>query len=243
MKKNFQILIILLIVVNNSLFNIVFAAESNLQTDKSIHAVVQKKNENYEVIKLDIAIEKCSYQDNYNAFKGKDSNGVIVSFKNEKLAYFSVPDNLEVSFCEDSINVATRKIEGGCHDLREGKLVINMPYFPNDKYADIYDLYGKKILTIDLSSKATCNENDQCDRPVEDSENCPQDCKNGEPKLDPAVVQLAANNPPATQETKQAEDGIISLADLGWWRIAILIVILLAGGGIGYWVYRRNKEA
>jgi hypothetical protein len=33
----------------------------------------------------------------------------------------------------------------------------------------------------------------------------------------------------------------ISLADLGWWEIVILI-ILLAGGGIGYWTYRKNRE-
>jgi len=208
------------------------ATEVNaVETQKSIHLIIQKKDERYNIEKIDIILEKGVYQRSYESFKGKASNGVVVSFKNENLGYFPVSNNLEISFCEDSINTTTGKMIGECQDLTEGELTIDAPYFPNGKYADIYDPFGKRVLTIDLSSKATCNENDKCDQPIEDGENCPQDCVKGEPKLDPVVVAEAQ---------KQSATENISTASNKW--LLITAVMLLALAGLGFWLWKRYRK-
>jgi len=184
---------------------------------------------------MDVGLGDFEYLSDYKIWENKFYNGRLTSFKEIPLGFFSVTNSLAIVQCRDTFD-KDGNMAGGCSELPEGELTIQLPYFPNGKYADIFDLSGKKVLTIDLSSKATCNENDRCDRPVEDSENCPQDCKKNEPKIDPVVVQLSANNQVAAQEAEKK----ISLADLGWRGVAILIV-LLAGGGVGYYVYRRNR--
>jgi hypothetical protein len=242
MRKNKFIVILLTLLI------FLFGNESKSQglenqkqadkiSQKIIDITLYKKNDSYRIVKTRIFLGEYRYFSGFEQWKGDRYNGRIVSFKNETLGYFPVDNNLAVTLCSDGVDDAGNMF-GGCKELPEGEILIQMPYLPNGECADIYDLYGKKVLTIDLTSKATCNENDQCDRPIEDGENCPQDCKNNEPVIDQAVVQLSAVN---QQKEVQAEDEKVSLADLGWWGIAILI-ILLAGGGIGYWVYKRNKD-
>lgn len=204
-------------------------------TPKTINVDLYKKNNGYEIKGFEIVFGEFHYLSDYKKWKGISHNGKVVSFKNENLGFFFIPNALSVVLCEDGVDKGGNMI-GGCRSLPEGELTVQLPYFPYGKYADIYDPFGKKVLTIDLSSKATCNENDKCDRPIEDGENCSQDCKKNEPKIDPAVVQKAA----AEQTIAQEAEKKISLSNLGWWGIAILI-ILLAGGGIGYYVYRKNR--
>ncbi len=107
-----------------------------------------------------------------------------------------------------------------------------MPYFPNGKYADIYDPFGKKVLTIDLASKATCNENGKCDTPIEDSENCPRDCVKGETKLDPVLMEKAGIVQTDTENN--------STAPGKWILIAAGIILVLAS--LGFWLWRRYRE-
>jgi len=206
------------------------------KSSKTLDVKLYKKGSNYEIRGFEVTTGEFSYKTDYQSWQGKSANGKVISFGDKILGYFIVNYNLKPIYCSDGTNEEGNPT-GECQELPEGSLTVQLPYFPNGKYADIYDPSGKKVLTIDLTSKATCNENDQCDRPIEDGENCPQDCKGGEPKIDPAVVQLAANNQATTQEAEKKT----SLADLGWWGIAILIV-LIAGGAIGYYVYRRNKK-
>lgn len=204
---------------------------------RTIEANLIRSGDNFEVKNIEVRVADYKVFNDFKLFNNRTANGTIFSFKGQNLGYFPIANNLSISICEDFRNKQTGKMSGGCSESTNGNLFIQLPYFPNGKYADIYDPSGKKVLTIDLSSKATCNENGQCNRPVEDSENCPQDCKRNEPKIDPAVVQLAANN----QVTAQEAEKKISISDLGWWGIAVLI-ILLAGGGIGYYVYRKNRS-
>lgn len=211
-------------------------AQADRVTQKIIDITLYKKNDSYRIVKTRIFLGEYRYFSGFEQWKGDRYNGRIVSFKDETLGYFPVDNNLAVTLCSDGVDDAGN-MTGGCKELPEGEILIQMPYLSNGKNVEIFDPFGKKVLTINLAPKATCNENDQCDRPVEDSENCPQDCKKNEPKIDPAVVQKAAADQQAAQEAEKK----ISFSNLGWWGIAILL-ILLAGGGIGYYIYRRNKE-
>ncbi|MCX6766680.1 MAG: hypothetical protein NT170_02770 [Candidatus Moranbacteria bacterium] len=206
-------------------------------TNKLINVLIYKKTASFRVENLDVILGNFHYLDNYSEWKNKFYNGCVLSFKNNPLGCFSVSNNLSITICSDYTDTDGNP-KGDCVDQPEGELVIQLPYFPNGKYADIFDPSGKKVLTIDLSSKATCNENDQCDRPVEDGENCPQDCKKQEPKIDPVVMKQAETEQQATSN----KDGKISLSDLGWWPLIIGLLLLFGGGGLGYYIYRRNRE-
>ncbi|MFA5871748.1 MAG: hypothetical protein WC858_03405 [Parcubacteria group bacterium] len=201
-------------------------------SSKTLNANLYKKDGNYEVRGLEITTGEFAYQTDYKNWKGNSANGRVVSFKNTVLGYFVVNYNLSPIYCSDFAD-EEGEMSGGCEELPEGKIIVQMPYFPNGKYADIFDSYGKKVLTIDLSSKATCNENDQCERPVEDSENCPQDCKNQEPKLDPVVVEKAS----AAQNDSQKLSGKSAS-----WIIITVFGIILFVGGLGFWFWRRYRK-
>jgi hypothetical protein len=206
---------------------------------KILNADLYKKDGNYEVKGLEMTIGEFNYQTDYKNWKGNSANGKVVSFKNIALGYFVVNYNLAPIYCSDGVN-EKGEIIGGCEEVSEGNLLVQMPYFPNGKSADIYDPSGKKVLTIDLTSKATCNENDKCDRPFEDSENCPQDCQKQEPKIDPIVMEQALAQQKVQQEAAQAEDGKISFSDVGWGWVVMIVFILALAGGLGYYVYRKN---
>ena len=207
-----------------------------MKTGKIVNVKILKNADSYIIDDMEVITGDFGYLPDFEFWKGKESNGCVMSFQHNMLGCFVVYGSLTVIECSDRI--INDKMTGGCIEKPEGEILVQLPYFPSGKYANIFDPSGKKVLTIDLSSKATCNENDKCDRPVEDGENCPQDCKKNEPKIDTIVMKLATNNQAAAQGVEKK----ISLADLGWWGIAILI-ILLAGGGVGYYVYRRNRNS
>gem|GEM_PF-1276663 len=201
-------------------------------TQKVINVELYKKNNGYEVKGFEIVFGEFHYLSDYKKWKGVSHNGKVVSFKKENLGFFYIPNALSVVLCDDGVDKDGNMV-GGCRSLPEGELVVQIPYFPNGKYADIFDPSGKKVLTIDLTSKATCNENDKCDQPIEDGENCPQDCKNQEPKLDPVVVEKA--------KVAQNDSQKISSKSVNWIMIlafgAILFIAVL-----GIWLWRRYRK-
>lgn len=205
--------------------------------NKLINVLIHKKDDSFSAEDLEMIVGDSQYSDNYSEWENKFFNGCVSSFKNQRLGCFPVSGNLSTTVCSDYTD-ADGNPTGECVDQPEGDLAIQLPYFPNGKYADIFDPAGKKVLTIDLSSKATCNENDQCDQPIEDSENCPQDCKKQEPKVDPVLMKQAE----AEQQATSSEDGKISLSDLDWWPLIIGLILLFGGGGLGYYIYRKNKQ-
>ena len=200
-------------------------------TPKHVDVDLYKKNENYEVKGLEIIIGDFHYYSGYERWKKSYANGRIVSFRDENLGYFFLTKNLAIIECTDGRDTEGN-MAGGCHSLPEGNITVQLPYFPNGKYADIYDPFGGKVLTIDLTSKATCNENDKCNQPIEDSENCPQDCKKNEPKIDPVVVAQAQN------KINSAENS----ASSNKWILIITAVIILVFSGLGFWLWRRYKK-
>jgi hypothetical protein len=200
-------------------------------TPKHVDVYLYKKNENYEVKRLETIIGDFNYYSDYKRWKNNYANGRIVSFRNEILGYFFLANSLAIFECVDSRDEKGNMV-GGCKELSEGDITIHLPYFPNGKYADIYDPSGKKVLTIDLTSKATCNENDKCNTPVEDSENCPRDCVKGETKLDPVLMEKAG----ATQSDTEN-----SSATSNKW-ILIAAGIFFALSGLGFWLWRRYSK-
>jgi len=204
---------------------------------KQINVNMYKKADSFRIDNLEVVVVDFHYSQNYNEWKDKSFNGCVLSFKNKPLGYFGAPGNLSITNCEDYIDDNGNPI-GDCTEQTEGELTVQLPYFPNGKYADIYDPAGKKVLTIDLSSKATCNENDKCDQPIEDSENCPQDCKKNEP-----VINIQSTNLTPVSADQSVADGSTE-KKIGFSPIIIIAIILVLGlsGGIGYYVYRRNKD-
>jgi len=205
-------------------------------TNKYINADLFKKNDNYEIRGLAIVMEKFNYLSDYKTLKGYFYNGRVVSFRDKDLGYFAV-NSLAAVICGDGFD-ANGNLTGGCQETPEGEVIIQLPYFPNGKYADIYDPFGKKVLTIDLTSKATCNENGKCDQPVEDSVNCPEDCKNNEPVINTQSTNLT----PISAD--QPTTGNSAPQKIGFSPIIIIIIILILGilGVVGYYIWRKNKE-
>jgi hypothetical protein len=206
-------------------------------TEKTIDILIEMDNENFVVKSLRVINRKFHFSSNYDMYKNVMFDGKIVSYQNGVLGYFGLPRGLSVVACSDGVDESGQP-SGGCTSLPKGETIIQAPYFSNGKYAEIYDPFGKKVLTIDLSSKATCNENGKCDRPVEDGENCPQDCRAGEAKIDPVLMKQVE----AEREAAREEEEKVSLSDLGWWPLIIGILLLLGGIGAGYWFWRKNRE-
>jgi len=209
-----------------------FGQKTDFQTTEKITDVsLFKQGENYRVNNMKVIIGEYSYLKSYEFYKNKVFNGLIGSFSDQTLAYFPIKNGLSIVQCKDILE--NNIITGGCKEIPEGDLTIQLPYFPNGKYADIYDPFGKKVLTIDLTSKATCNENEVCDRPVEDSENCPQDCQKGEPKLDPVLVEKAGQMPSGFQKI---------LTSSNKWIVIAIASALLVFAGLGFWLWRRYRK-
>jgi hypothetical protein len=233
MKKYYKIWIILFIAAGKTFLGMTSAKAEEKFAEKSLQAIIQNTNGSYQIENLSFFVKKQSYQSTLDSFKGKASNGVVISFKGEPLGFFSIAPDYEEFVCgrDEAKSESANTI---CSAPAEGEFLISVPYFPNGKYADVYDKSGKKVLTVDLSLKAACNENSRCDRPIEDSENCPQDCKSNEPKIEPALLQLAKDN--AVAEANQNKN------PFNVWILAAGIASLLLAGVLGYFFYQKNRE-
>jgi len=190
----FVILFIFLIVANK----LAMASDVGKKSEKVINIGIEKTGNNYSVKGIDVEFGEVSYYDNYKTFKNLYYTGTLISYKNQILGYFSIP-NFTTKICFDTIG-SNGKMTGGCKFPENGNIVIAAPYFPNAKQIDIYSPDGKKILSIDVSSKATCNENGKCDKPMETFNNCRVDCPTYEP-IKPATTITDQNKPEPKKTT------------------------------------------
>ncbi|MFZ2299842.1 MAG: hypothetical protein WAW00_01755 [Candidatus Moraniibacteriota bacterium] len=200
------------------------------RTEKTIRLSLYKEHERYMVRAMEVTLADIPYEKTYDLFKGKVHNGCIVSFRKETLGCFGI-EAMKIILCAESF-APDGTISGGCEERSEGDITASIPYFPNGEYADIYDPEGKKVFTIDLAGKATCDENDFCDQPREDWKNCSQDCRNKEPIVSPHV----------SQET-QKQNSSVSSEKVSWGWITVSVAALIAvGGGILVWRRWKNKD-
>ena len=215
--------------------NLVHAEE--LTTQKILKVSAYKKAGVYTIQKIDISSGKLVYSDNYTDYKGKYYNGRVVSFGGKTLGNFLAGD-FSLNLCSDWINPATRKIEGGCKPMPEGDILIDIPFFPNGKYAEIFDPNGKSVLNVDLTSKAVCNENNICDKPVEDNANCSSDCQveKGYTMGNGTLENKNNLNQEGEPLTKKNSDWVWPLVKIFLVLITIPIIILII-----FW-WRKNRS-
>lgn len=202
------------------------------RTEKTIRLSLYKDYEQYRVNSMEVILADIPYEKTYDLFKGKIHNGCIVSFRKEILGCFGA-GVMKIIRCVDSF-APDGTISGGCHEVPEGAIIASIPYFPNGKYADIYDPEGKKIMNIDLSGKATCNEDNVCNRPIEDRSNCRQDCKDGELGAGLSASQKA-----------QEQAGNDSPKEVSWkLNVAGIFVFMVSVGGVLFmwWRWRQYRS-
>jgi NADH:ubiquinone oxidoreductase subunit 3 (subunit A) len=146
-------------------------------TDQNISVDIYKEQLTYSVKSSPTVNQgRFQYQDSFKDFKGKVYNGQIISFRGQRLGYFEVPGNMEIIRCSDRIDKKTGALSGGCEALPRGNISLQMPYFANGKTAEIFSDKGEKVLVIDISGVAKCNENGICDKSFETISDCPSDC-------------------------------------------------------------------
>ena len=173
---------------------------------------MEKNRENYSLQEPMKIIEgaKSGYINDYQIYKGKLHNSHILSFSGKILGYFPAEDLL-IKKCLDYFDPDTVD-RGGCEELAEGNIEIRIPYFPNGRYAEFYNLKSEKFLTLDISSLTSCNENNFCDKDMENYETCPTDC------------------PLENQKSRWIL------------YVLIGIFVLLTGAGIFFWIKKRNRR-
>ena len=201
------------------------------ETKKAIEVNIAKSGNAYQINDLNVVVEVFPYTNDYKIYKGKMFNGTVISFLGKTIGYFALPGGLLPTLCGEGVNPITKKPTKSCGEMSSGK--ITLPYFTNGKYADIYDLSGKKVLNIDLTSKATCNENGVCEQPKEDSINCPSDCTQKQPVVQKPVIAPQVQTLPQKSWTQNV-----------WPYLALGITLLILAGGITYAIvyFRRKNE-
>ena len=171
---------------------------------------------------------------NDTEFVGKMYSGSVISFLGKTLGYFSA-NGVIIKECREQFK-KDGTITGGCKEVLDGSLVLRLPYFNNGKYAEIYDPNNKKILTIDLSLKATCNENNRCEPPVEDNINCSVDCKEKAPASD----ITATNTEFPDYFTDRADQPEEITLQAPWWQEHIILISVLLFVILVFFIFFRN---
>ncbi|MEI2780085.1 MAG: LysM peptidoglycan-binding domain-containing protein [Candidatus Competibacter sp.] len=128
-----------------------------------------KKSGMYSAPVLEKVNANHGYYEDFHSLRGW-YNGRIISFQGKTLGNFFA-DGMQIILCVDGGPPEMN----GCRVLPEGRIYIEIPWFPNGAKAEFYDPDGKKIHTIDLRSVAECNEDIVCSV-GETVENCPSDC-------------------------------------------------------------------
>lgn len=206
--------------------------------DKSIILNIHKSGGKYALqgaIKL-VDGAKSNYVDSYQLYKRKAYNGGVISFSGKPLGYFPA-NNMVIVICRDNFNPNAQD-RGGCEEIFKGDIQLRVPYFPNGKYADFYNTNSEKILTVDISSVAVCNENSVCEN-SENIDNCPSDCQKNEPLADTNQIQNSKpiNISPTNNQTNQKQQKNNPVP-----YIIIVIFIIFAGIMIFFWIKRKRSE-
>lgn len=211
---------------------------TNHTADKSIILNIHKSVGKYLLqgaIKL-VDGAKSDYVDSYQIYKGKTYNGVVISFSKKPLGYFPANDMIIVR-CWDNFS-PNAKDRGGCYELIDGDIKIRVPYFPNGKYVDFYNADSQKILSVDISSVAICNENSVC----ENSENintCPSDCQKNESAINTNQTQ---NNKPSGMQPAYNQVGQEQQRNNATPYIIIAVLVILVGTIIFFWIKRKRND-
>lgn len=151
------------------------------------------------------------YSENNNLFLDKNINNIKVSeinIKSEYEFYFKDDPNFR-----NNNNYLELNFEGFSPDykwtiyvkenLRNGVNTIQLPYYPHAKQLNIISPTGAK-LNIDLTTYATCNQNNVCEYEQGETElSCIMDCYYDENINKPIVYSTK------TEQTLQANNGII----------------------------------
>ena len=203
-------------------------------TEKSVVVHIHKNGDNYTVNGLEMIDGQSDYQYDYQIYKGKRYNGGVISFSGKGLAYFPA-DQIILVQCVDNFDSQTAD-SGSCREVSEGDTDLRIPYFASGKSADIYNPKGEKILTIDLSSVAICNENGICDQPKEDLANCPFDCKTQVAPVVPGEQKIS-DTLEKQQKTVVASGGSNALL-----IVSIISFILIIIGVVIFWLKKRKKD-
>lgn len=215
------------IIVVTFLFCARTSSATELFTQKFVAVSVEKNGSDYQVTNLRVANAKYVYSDTYEIYKGKN-NGRIISFQGKDLGYFPV-GSLKTILCSDEFDEKTGEISGGCEEVSQGNLLINIPYFPNGKFADIYNEKGEKVFSINLTSIATCNENTTCEQ-RESQENCPSDCSIKDTLSKFKVVE---SNPGSTATTESEKGNV-------WYLLTAVFVLISAL--VFYFIWRKKRK-
>lgn len=227
MRKTYFLAFFSIIIVAMFLFYTRTSSATELFTQKFVAVSVEKNGPDYRVSDLRIANSKYVYSDTYEIYKGRN-DGRIVSFQGKDLGYFPA-GSLETILCRDEFNEKTGEISGGCEEVSKGSLLINIPYFPNGKFADIYNEKGEKVFTINLTSIATCNENTTCEQ-RENQENCPSDCDIKDALSKFKVVE----SNPESAATTESEKGN------AWYVLAAALALISAL--VFYFIWRKRQR-
>lgn len=211
-------------------------------TEKSVVAHIYKNQSGYSINELKVIGGKSDYRYDYEIYKGTDYDGNVVSFSGKILGYYPA-NQMSLMLCFDNFDPKANN-KGGCQELKEGNIELRIPYFPNGKYADIYNPKGEKILTIDLSSKATCNENNICDKPIEGNGNCPSDCEAEEEAVSPNGQKssgYSSEQAVATDQTQPIQEKKKGMSTV---MLVLLIIVLLVVviGVVIFWLKKRNND-
>lgn len=227
MKKTNSLAFFSIIIVVTFLFYTRTSSATELFTPKFVAVSIEKNGSDYRVSGLRTASSKYVYSDTYEIYKG-GNDGRIVSFQGKDLGYFPV-GSLETILCSDEFDEKTGEIKGGCEEVSKGNLLINIPYFPNGKSADIYNEKGERVFTVDLTSVATCNENAACEQ-GENQENCPSDC---DLKDTLSKFKVVESNP-GSAATTEPEKGNV------WYILAAVLTLISAL--VFYFIWKRRQK-
>ena len=216
---------------------LVFSADDFLFSPARLLVRMTKESGAYSVFSLRKVNAKHSYYEDFHGLRGR-YNGRIVSFQGKTLGNFFA-DGMQPILCIDGDSPEMN----GCRVLPEGKVYLEIPWFPNGAAAEIYDPEGKKILTIDLRSVAECNENAVCEG-KEMKESCPSDCSNAVvPPTDSSfggtANQNGRNSSGSVTGTNQSGRGA-STASSTMWVLVVIGLFFLAL--FGWFFFRRRRK-
>lgn len=105
----------------------------------------------------------------------RDYSAKIVSFDDQVLYSFEfdVPNEYLLIFPRGGGEGKQRMVS-----IDRVNLSLTIPYFTTGKKIEIFNLKGDFVLSVNVSSLATCNLNKICDA-FESTETCPEDCAGG----------------------------------------------------------------